>query len=103
MNGPAAIATLVSPVSVPIALPRSFCENTALTIESEPGVTSAPATPCSVRKTTSCVPVWARPHAADVTREHRDAGDEDAPAAEQVAERTADEHERAERRAGRRR
>ncbi|PBC71282.1 hypothetical protein BX265_5879 [Streptomyces sp. TLI_235] len=48
-NGPTAAATPPSPDQAPTAAPRSSAWNTACSMASEPGVSSAPPTPCSAR------------------------------------------------------
>ena len=47
--GPSTVAIPVQAVQVPTALPRAAPSKVAATIASEPGTSSAPATPCSAR------------------------------------------------------
>ena len=47
--GPKTVAIPVQAVQVPTALPRASPSKVAATIASEPGTSSAPATPCSAR------------------------------------------------------
>ncbi len=50
--GPSTVAIPVQAVQVPTALPRASPEKVAATIASEPGTSSAPATPCRARAPT---------------------------------------------------
>ena len=61
---------------------------------SAPGASSAAATPCSTRKSASWTGDWANAHSALPSGEAGDAEEVDAPAAEPVPERTADEDQR---------
>ena len=66
-SGP--ITTPIAPQAVhaPTALPRSSSGNTATITASAAGVSSAPATPCSARPTTSTSIVGASAHRIEVT------------------------------------
>ena len=84
-------------VQDPIAAPRSVRGKAATMIASELGVSSAPAAPCSARAAISVPIVGAT---AQSERQHAERGDaerEDAPLAVDVAERAADQDQRAER------
>ena len=84
-------------VHEPIAAPRSSGGKVATITASALGVSSAPKTPCSARPATSTSIVGASAHS---DADHAEAGDaerEDPPLAVEVAERAADEDQRAER------
>ena len=96
-SGPIRKAIPVQAVHAPIAAPRSSPLKVTVIVASAAGVSSAPATPCSARATMSAFPPQATAQSTEVTRECDDADDEDAPLAVDVAERSADEDQRAER------
>ena len=66
-SGPITIAMPPHAVHVPIAAPRSSGGKTAVMMASEEGTSSAPATPCSARATTSSSAFGASAHSTDVT------------------------------------
>jgi hypothetical protein len=66
-SGPTAVATPDSPDQAPIALGRSSGWKLAWISASEPGVSSAPPTPCRARAATSTSMLGASPHSADAT------------------------------------
>ena len=61
-TGPNRLDTLVQAVHEPIAFACAGPEKTAMISPSEPGTSSAPATPCSSRTTISTPAVGARAH-----------------------------------------
>jgi hypothetical protein len=63
--GPTADATPPSPDQAPTARGRSSGANVAWMIASEPGVSSAPPTPCSTLAAISTPILGARPHSAE--------------------------------------
>ena len=94
-SGPMTNAIPLHAVQEPIAAPRSSRGNAATMSASDPGVSSAPNAPCSARPRTSTLD-RRRDRADDRHRaEPADPDHEDAPLAEQVAQRPADEDERA--------
>ena len=84
-------------VQAPIAAPRSRSGNAATMIASELGVSSAPAAPCSARAAISASIVGATAHTSESTPNAADADREHPPLAVDVAERAADQDQRAER------
>ena len=96
-SGPMTIAMPPHAVHEPIAAPRSSGGKVATITASALGVSSAPKTPCSARPATS-TSIDGRQRADDADdAEAGDAEREDPPLAVEVAERAADEDERAER------
>ena len=96
-SGPMTIAMPPHAVHEPIAAPRSSGGKVATITASALGVSSAPKTPCSARPATS-TSIDGRQRAEDADdAEARDAEREDPPLAVEVAERAADEDQRAER------
>ena len=96
-SGPITNAIPVQAVQVPIAAPRSSPANVEVITASPAGVRIAPAIPCRPRARISdgAVRRQRAEHRGDAER--RDADHEDAPRAEEIAERAADEEQRAER------
>ena len=91
--GPSTVAIPVQAVQVPTALPRASPSKVEATIASEPGTSSAPATPCRAR-----APIRnsdaRRDRAEDRGRAEGDQPDHEHPAAaELVAEAAADEEQ----------
>jgi len=66
-SGPAAPATPPRPDQAPTARGRSSAANVPWMIASEPGVSSAPPTPCNVRAAISTPMSGASPHSADAS------------------------------------
>ena len=96
-SGPIRKAMPVHAVQVPIAAPRSSPLKTTVIVASAAGVRSAPATPCRRARDDQRRPVR-RGRAEDRGDAERDDADqEDPPLPEEVAERAADEDQRAER------
>ena len=96
-TGPTTNAIPVQAVQVPIAAPRSSPLKTTVIVASAAGVSSAPATPCSARAKISASALHASAHRSRGQPERAEADQEDPLAAEEVAERAADEDQRAER------
>ncbi len=65
-SGPSTPKIAPHAVQLPIAAPRSDCENVFTITASELGTSSAPATPCSARAATSAPIDGASAHASDV-------------------------------------
>jgi hypothetical protein len=65
--GPSTVAIPVQAVQVPTALPRASPSKVAATIASEPGTSSAPATPCSPRAPTRSSSEGATAQSAEVS------------------------------------
>ena len=84
-------------VHEPIAAPRSSGGKLATMTASALGVSSAPNTPCSARPATRTSIDGARAQMTLTTPKPDDADGEDPPLAVEVAERAADEDQRAER------
>ena len=84
-------------VHEPIAAPRSAAGKVAMMTASALGVSSAPNTPCSARPAISTSMVGATAHSTETSAEAADADREHAPLAVEVAERAADQDQRAER------
>ena len=102
ISGPSTVPIPPHAVHAPIARPRSAGGKVAAITASAAGVSSAPNTPCSARA--SDEQLDRRRQRAEERRdaEPAHAEDEHAPLAEQVAERAADQDQRAQRDAGRR-
>ena len=96
-SGPIRNEIPVQAVQVPIAAPRSSPSKVAVIVASAAGVSSAPAIPWSPRPRISVVPFRASAQSSEVTPNAPSAQQEDALAAEEIAERAADEDQRAER------
>ena len=96
-SGPMTKEMPLHAVHVPIAAPRSGPENVDVITASDAGVRSAPAMPWMPRKTMSVVAFGAAAQSTDATPNARDAQREHPHLSEDVAERAADEDERAER------
>ncbi len=82
---------------MPIAWPRSDSGKVLTITASELGTSSAPATPCTARATTSAPIDGDSAHASEATPKPTTPEREHAPLAEQVAERSSDQDQRAER------
>ena len=96
-NGPTALEIPARPDQAPMARPRSSSWNAEPMIARLPGTRSAPAAPCTARDAASTV-ASGRGRARDARhRERHEAGQEDTPAAEAVAERAAEQEQRRER------
>lgn len=65
--GPITVAIPLHAVQVPIALPRSAPSKVAARIASDPGTSSAPASPCSARPAISTSTLGARAQTTEVT------------------------------------
>ena len=96
-SGPITNAMPVQAVQAPIAAPRSSPLNVVAITASPAGVSIAPATPWSPRARISVVPSGAAAQRIDVEPEADDPDQEQPARAEEVAERAADEEQRAER------
>ena len=96
-SGPITVEMPLHAVQVPIAAPRAAPENVPVIKASEAGVSSAPAMPCSPRKTIERVGVRRQRAEGGREPERRNADSEHAKSAEDVSERPAHEDQRAER------
>ena len=92
--GPSTVAIPVQAVQVPTARPRAAPSKVAATIASEPGTSSAPATPCRARAPIRNSAVGAIAQSAEVAPKAIRPIDEHPPPAELVAEAAADEQQR---------
>ena len=92
--GPSTVAIPVQAVQVPTALPRAAPSKVAATIASDPGTSSAPATPCRARAPIRNSEVGAIAQSDRGDAEGDQADDEDPAAAELVAEAAADQQQR---------
>ena len=85
-----------SPLHAPIARARSSGRNDAWMMARLPGVSSAPPTPCRARASDEHEQVRGEPAQQGRQREPHHADEEDPAAAEQVAERAAEQDQRGE-------
>ena len=95
-RGPIASAIAETPAQIPIAMPRCRGGKVAVMIDSVAGFMSAAPAPCTTRAPISQPALVARPQSERGDREDDEADDEDPPAAEQVGELAAREHQDAE-------